>query len=185
MDYINEYKDLDVHLLKDLNEAFRLFAYTMIGFFVPFLLGHPQQLVGVLVNAALIVSALEAGSLKKCLPIALAPSLGVLSRGLIFGPFTPFLLYMIPFIWAGNLVLMVLVRSLKRQGGRNYWISLAAASLAKSGFLFSAALLLVSLAIVPPLFLTTMGMFQLWTALAGGGLAFALAKSRALSRLGF
>jgi len=158
------------------NQTIRVYLYFAIGFLVPFTIGHPQELVGVVVNATLIVAALQLDSYKEVIPLLFAPSLGVLARGLIFGPYTPFLAIMLPFIWIGNALLVVGIRELIANRNQNYWISLGASSLAKSGFLFGSAFALVSLSIVPAIFLMTMGATQLITALAGGCLAFGIVK---------
>ena len=144
---------------------------------MPFTIGHPQLLVGVVVNTMLVLTALEIKSYKAVLPLLFAPSIGVLARGLIFGPYTPFLAIMAPFIWAGNAVLVVMIRGLYQNRKTNYAITLGAASLAKAGFLFSVAFIFVSLSILPAMFLETMGVFQLATALAGGIIAYGLHKS--------
>ena len=75
-----------------------LAIYALACFAVPFLLGHPQWLVGSIVNAVLVLAALN---LKKTaiLPIILLPSLAVLAQGLIFGSFTFLLIYLIPAVW--------------------------------------------------------------------------------------
>lgn len=159
------------------HQTARLYMYLLVGFLVPFTIGHPQELVGVIVNATLVLGALEFTSYKRLLPLLFAPSIGVLARGLIFGPFTPFLAIMLPFIWVGNAVLVLLVRELYKKREKSYWITLGASSIAKSGFLFLSAFVLVSLSVVPALFLTTMGVMQLLTALAGGAVAFGVYKA--------
>jgi hypothetical protein len=106
-----------------------------------------------------------------------APSLGVLARGLIFGPFTPFLAIMLPFIWVSNALLVYGIRALHKKKEQNYWISLGASSLVKTGFLFSAAFVLVSISALPLVFLTAMGVTQLITALSGGILAYGAHRS--------
>ena len=173
--------NLNLHALKDANELIRIYAYTAVCFFVPFLLGHPQELVGVIVNAMLITTALQSSSLKRALPVIFAPSIAVLSRGLIFGPLTVYLIYMIPFIWVGNLLLVALVRRLRT---KNYWPSLLASAAVKSGFLFLSAFSLVSLALIPPIFLVSMGAIQIYTAVAGGMVAWGGLKLGILKRLG-
>jgi hypothetical protein len=152
------------------------YLYFFVGFLVPFMLGHPQLLVGVIVNMVLVLMALEMSSYKQIVPLLFAPSLGVLARGMIFGPYTPFLAIMAPFIWAGNAMLVFLVREFYRNRKANYGIALGVGSAVKTGFLFSAAFALVSLSVLPPLFLETMGVFQLATALAGGAIAFGVYK---------
>ncbi|MBU0627442.1 hypothetical protein KKG31_04880 [Patescibacteria group bacterium] len=71
----------------------------------------------------LVLSALN---LKKyaILPIILLPSLAVLARGLIFGPFTIFLLYMIPAIWLGNFLLVWGIKYFHLTKNWNRWLAL-------------------------------------------------------------
>ena len=71
-----------------------LLTFTIVSFLafaVPFSLGHPQLLVGTLVNACLFLSAIFLPK-KLIYPLIFFPSLGVLTRGIIFGSLTPFLL---------------------------------------------------------------------------------------------
>ena len=97
------------------------------------------------------------------------PSLAVLARGMIFGPFTIFLVFMIPLIWIGN---SLLVLSMKLDANKLIRLLLGAG--AKTIFIAATAFVLVKLGIIPDLFLTTMGMVQLYTAVAGGLLALGI-----------
>ena len=54
----------------------------------------------------------------------------------------------------------------------NNLISLGIGAAIKTLFLFSAAFILVNVNILPAIFLTAMGLMQLYTAIAGGLLAF-------------
>lgn len=87
-----------------------------LAFMIPFVIGHPQLLVGVLVNTFLVLSALNIG-MRKVGVLAALPSLGVLARGMLFGPFTFSLVFMLPFIWIGNIALIWVVKELV--AGRN------------------------------------------------------------------
>jgi hypothetical protein len=133
--------------------------------------------VGTVVNATLVLAALKFDSRKELLPLLFAPSLGVLARGLIFGPMTPFLLIMLPFIWVGNAILVWGISEIHKKKEKNYGIALGVSSIAKTIFLFSVAFILVSLAILPSPFLAAMGILQLQTAIMGGLLAFGLHKA--------
>jgi len=152
-------------------------AYSFVGFFLPFFLAHPQWLVGTVVNAVLIFSALNIRR-YSLLPVIIMPSLGVLSRGLIFGPFTIFLVYFIPFIWAGNALLVFLFKYLNINKKLNYFATLTISACAKAAFLFTAAFVLYKLGIIPVMFLTAMGLMQLITAISGGIIAFGAVKAR-------
>jgi len=171
MEYFNELINKQDYTLRYKTELFEITIYTIVSFFLPFFIGHPQIIVGVLVNALLIVSALNVKG-YKLLPVIIAPSLGALSRGILFGPFTIFLVYMIPFIWIGNSILIFVFKWLKLNKQVNYWITLIFGSLIKAAFLFFIAYVLVGMKILPILFLTTMGIFQFYTAILGGTIAF-------------
>jgi hypothetical protein len=162
----------DYHI-KNIQENAELLVYSMVCFFVPFLLGHPQLLVGTVVNASLILAALNLKSFKL-LPVIMIPSLGVLTKGLIFGPFTIFLVYMIPFIWIGNAILVYCFKKLNLGLRMNKWFVLFIGSGLKAGFLFGIAYLLVKMSVLPAVFLGAMGLLQVYTALLGGVLAFSV-----------
>jgi len=168
---------LDYRVLR-LGEKFEFAEFLFLGFLaflIPFLVGHPQILVGVLVNAFLVVASLNLDA-KKVMGLALLPSLGAIARGMLFGPFTFALVFMVPFIWMGNIVLVLAMKYLFGEKKVNYFLSLGAGALLKAGLLFSSAYLLLQFSLVPALFLEAMGIVQLLTALGGGIVAFALWK---------
>jgi len=162
-------------------------SVSILSFFVPFAFGHPQWLVGTIVNACLFLGAVFLPK-KYFLPLAVLPSLGVLARGLVFGPFTYFLVYFLPFIWLGNLILILVFRSvyefqLKRDPTssnlKNAFSKLLEVgsliglpALAKFLFLAIIANIYFKFSVVPALFVQTMGLNQLATALSGGLVAF-------------
>jgi len=174
---------LDSRVLR-LGEKFEFAEFLFLGllaFLIPFLVGHPQLLVGVLVNAFLVVASLNLDA-KKVMGLALLPSLGAIARGMLFGPFTFALVFMVPFIWAGNVLLILAMKYLFGEKKVNYFLSLGAGALLKAGLLFSSAYLLLQFGLVPALFLTAMGIMQLITAVGGGIVAYVLWKGGA--RLG-
>ena len=155
-----------------------LTAATYLGVFtIPFLLGFPQTLIGTLVNAFLVLSAVIIKDPKKVLPLVFLPSVGVLARGLVFGPFTFLIFYMLPFIWFSNAVLVWMTDRLYLKMGMNYLSSLLISSLVKSLALYLAAFGWVSLGLLPRVFLQTMGPIQFLTAILGGLLAYGVIKS--------
>ena len=141
-----------------------------LGFLIPFTFGHPQLLVGIIVNAFLIRSALTLPSYKT-IPVILAPAVGALARGLVLGPFTFFLVYMLPFIWAGNYILVYAFK-LKLKHNFNYALTLLMASALKAGFLYAAAFVLYSINLIPQALLPAMGSMQFATAILGGIAAY-------------
>jgi len=171
MEYLNKVINKQDYKLSYRTELLEIILYTSVSFFLPLMVGHPQIFVGVLVNALLITSALNVKG-YKLLPVIIAPALGALSRGILFGPFTIFLLYMIPFIWIGNAILVYTFKALNLNKKTNYWITLLIGSVVKAAFLFGIAFILVKFGVLPILFLTAMGVFQLYTAILGGIVAF-------------
>ena len=133
-----------------------------LAFSIPFLVAGPQLLTGTVVNTLLFLSASRA-SKKTAITTALLPSIGALLNGLVFGKFTPFLLYFLPFIWISNLILISIFQNNSRPV-----FGILSASIVKSLFLFIIAFVFFRLSVVPQIFLTAMGIFQLTTAVLGG-----------------
>ena len=173
--YINKILNKQLYGFSNKQQFIEMFIYSAVCFFLPLFIGHPQIVVGITVNALLIMSALNLPR-YKLLPIVILPSLGVLSRGLIFGPFTIYLVYMIPFIWLGNFILVYLFKSLYLDKKVNYLFTLLVSAGAKSLFLFLAAFVLFKLEIIPVIFLTAMGIIQFVTAFSAGFFAFGVSK---------
>ncbi len=174
MEYINK-QDYGLSFLQ---ENIELVIYSVVCFFVPFLMGHPQWLVGTIVNSSLVLAGLNLRN-YRILPVIILPSLGVLSRGLIFGPFTIFLVYMIPFIWIGNIILVWAFKYFNLGKKVNKWLTLGIGAAMKTAFLFATAFVLVKLGVLPVVFLTAMGLLQFYTVIAGGILALGVHKVKA------
>jgi len=169
--YMYRLPNLQDYALSHVYENVEMVVYSLVCFFTPFFIGHPQIFVGIVVNAALITAALNLKG-YRILPVIILPSLGALSRGILFGPLSKFLVYFIPFIWIGNAILVFSFKHFKLEKKYNYWLTLVAGVLLKSGFLFLSALALYKLGVVPVMFLTAMGIIQITTALGGGVAAF-------------
>ncbi len=144
------------------------FVIYGLAFAVPLFVAGPQLLTGTIVNYLLFIYALLFPK-KNFIPIAVLPSIAALSHGILFGSYTPFLLYFLPFIWLGNIVLIKIVMSLDKKVPLSF--ALLISSIAKVFVLFFAATFYFQLQIVPQIFLTAMGILQLYTALAGGIMA--------------
>ncbi|MDO8610718.1 MAG: hypothetical protein Q7R95_09300 [bacterium] len=143
----------------------------VLAFMIPFLISGPQLLTGTIVNCFLFLSATHV-SKKNIIMISLLPSIGALLNGVVFGVFTPFLFYFLPFIWISNLILVITFKKIQS----NVVVKIGLSSVLKFAFLFVAAQVYFSLHLVPKLFLTAMGIFQLITALLGGLLFIFLQK---------
>ncbi len=151
------------------------FSYGFLCFFMPFLLSHSSQqlLLGTIVNAAIVLAAVRL-KWKHVFPAVFLPSLGVVAAGALFGSLTPFVFYMLPFIWSGNALLAFAFKRFKEKG---FAVRSIAGAGAKALFLGSSALLLVTVSVLPAKLLFAMSAVQLFTALAGSILAFAVLRA--------
>jgi 4-hydroxybenzoate polyprenyltransferase len=175
-EYVDKLYNESLFSVSIIEENIQMIFYSLLAFFLPYFLGHPQWLVGIIVNAYLILGATYLKG-YKLLPAILLPSIGVMMAGLIFGSYTIFLLYLIPFIWIGNAIYAYAYKHLQFVK-MNKLFSIIGASGLKTAFLFLSALLLVTLGMIPALFLTAMGVLQLVTALAGGVVAIGIINGR-------
>lgn len=154
-------------------ENIELVIFSLAAFAIPLLFPHPQLLTGTLVNAFLIMAAMHFRG-WKVLPLVILPSAAALLNGVLFGPFTIFIVYMMPIIWIGNFILVYLFKKLHIAQNMNYWATLGISAIAKAALLFGAAFLFVNIGVLPAIFLTAMGILQLGTAIAGGIVAFGI-----------
>ena len=148
------------------HEFIQYLTVSLLLFFVPLLFGHPQLLVGTIVNALIIYIAINFKGMKL-FPSIFLPALGTLLRGILFGTFTPFLIYLLPFIWVGNSILLFSVRFFLYKKINKLIIFLLSGIL-KASFLYIITLILVNNYNFPNIFLTAMGILQLITAMLGG-----------------
>ncbi|GAB4219742.1 MAG: hypothetical protein Fur009_7290 [Candidatus Microgenomates bacterium] len=156
----NEFKTITLVYSK----SFILSFYILSTIIFTLLLNHQQIIVGTVVNSLLFFTALHIDK-KYHLPIAIFPSIVVVFQGLLFGKLTIFLIYFLPFIWIGNYILMLTVQKFSHYKVLRFFL----AAVLKFLFLFLIANFYVNFKIVPKIFLQTMGVFQLITALLGAG----------------
>lgn len=149
------------------------YLVVSVSFLIPFFISGPQILTGSVVNAFLFLSVYFFDR-KKTLPLLILPSIGAVGNGLLFGTFTPFLLYFLPLIWGGNYILVRVFEYMHKR--YTPFVSITASAFLKSSFLFIVASFYVGYRIVPAIFLQAMGLFQLITAMLGGILALAIYK---------
>lgn len=148
----------------------------VLAFAIPLFISGPQWFTGTVVNTLLFLVVSQKLEQKNWLSVAILPSLAAISHGLLFGKFTPFLLYFLPFIWIGNLLLMFSFNKLAKFFPIT--LSIIFSSVIKSFWLYLFALLFFQLKIVPSVFLTSMGIFQLFTAIFGGFIAIKLVNNK-------
>lgn len=136
-----------------------------LAFLIPFLISGPQLLTGTLVNCLLILG-IKFVDKKNYLIISILPSIATILNGLVFGKFTIFLVYFLPFIWLGNFVLIKSIIYLKEKLPLS--LSMVLSVVFKTIILYFTALVFLKFKLVPEIFLIAMGVFQLITGLLGG-----------------
>lgn len=161
-----------LHALRKLHvsQTTRTWGFVSILFCLPLLISGPQLLVWSIVNL-LLIAAVRKLWRSKSWPLAFIPSIAAVLHGVIFWPFTIFLVYMMPAIWLGNLALMYIIKNISRQ-----WLGILIWWIAKAWLLFLIAFILVQNNFLPTIFLKAMGIFQLATALIGGYGVFGITK---------
>lgn len=161
-----------LHAVRKLHvsQTTRTLGFVSVLFFLPLLLSGPQLLVWSIVNL-LLIWAVRKLSRSKARRLAFVPSIAAVLHGVIFWPFTIFLVYMMPAIWLGNLALMYIVSRVSQK-----WLGILTGWIIKACLLFLIAFVLVQNSFLPTVFLKAMGIFQLATALIGGYVAFGIAK---------
>ena len=152
-------------------EAKLMALYGLVLFLVPFLSAN-QLIVGTIVNALLIKSAISVKS-KNVYLLSIVPSIAAFSAGFLFGSLTHQVILMLPFIWAGNALLMVITRKFFVNGKKEFFYSNLLAGTIKTAALFLPAIALFTLGLAPTIVLTAFGIMQFATAQAGGAVAIA------------
>jgi len=145
-----------------LSENIQLIGISVIAFAVPFFFKQPQIVIGSIINFLLIM-AVSKYEIKKILPILFLPSIASLLSGVLFGTFTLYLVYLIPFIVLSNLIYILSFKYIHIK-----YLNTFLGALLKACFLFSCAYILFDSIHIPEIFLTTMGIVQFYTALIGG-----------------
>lgn len=174
---MKKYRDIfavldEVHYdFKEEYENIELFVYSLLAFAIPFIFSQPQILTGTIVNAFLVLAAFRLRG-WKVLPLVFLPSLAAVLNNVVFGPFTFFLIYLLPAIWIGNFTLIFLFKELHLKRNMNYPVTAFFAAILKSAIIFSFAYLLFNFSIIPATLLTAMGIMQFITALLGSLVAF-------------
>ncbi|MHC1716788.1 MAG: hypothetical protein AB9915_02825 [Candidatus Dojkabacteria bacterium] len=152
------------------NKYLQLSLLYILAFSIPFLLKGPQLLVGSLINFLLILS-ISQFKFKEIFLVFFLPSIAVYTYGVLFRGATNFLLYLIPCISISNAIYAYSYKNLKF-GDFNIIFS----SILKTLFLFTCTYILFKSSLLPQIFLTSMGLIQLVTAITGGIVAHSLVR---------
>lgn len=135
-----------------------------------------QLIIGSIVNASLIVTAMNLKGWAKILGVVTMPSISTILGGYVFKTASVFMVYMIPAIWIGNFALVYIYKKVLVQKNKNYFLAGIIGIVVKVAIIFGAFNILKLMGIFPPKLITNlqtaMGMTQAITATVGMILAF-------------
>lgn len=141
---------------------------------------NSQLIVGTIVNAALVVSAINLKGWAKILGVVTMPSISTILSGYVFGTASVYMVYMIPAIWLGNFVLIYSYKLLMLGKNKHYFLAGIVGIIAKVTIIFALFNLINLFGIIPEKFIdnlrNAMGMTQFITATLGVIAAFVIYK---------
>jgi len=184
-----ELKEKTTFLTKNINTNLEIIIYLSIGFLVPTIIGNSQLLVGIIINGILAIGAMRNITKTKMIAMSMAPSLGAITNGLLFGNLTNILIYFLPTIWISNMIYMKIIKEnkeiksfnfttfIKRTKQQKLIKNMLKASVIKATILFTTAIILFLMNLIPKQILIAMSVMQLITATIGGGLAIGIKET--------
>ena len=141
---------------------------------------NSQLIVGTIVNAALVTSAINLKGWGKILGIVTMPSISTILSGYVFGTASVYMVYMIPAIWLGNFALIYSYKFLMLGKNKHYFLAGVIGIIVKVAIIFGLFNLINVFGVFPEKLVTTlstaMGTTQLITATLGVIVAFIIYK---------
>lgn len=141
---------------------------------------NSQLIVGTIVNAALVVSAINLKGWAKILGVVTMPSISTILSGYVFGTASVYMVYMIPAIWIGNFALIYSYKFLMLGKNKHYFLAGIVGIIVKVAIIFALFNLINLFGLFPEKLVenlrNAMGMTQLITATLGVIAAFVIYK---------
>lgn len=141
---------------------------------------NSQLIVGTIVNAALVVSAINLKGWVKILGVVTMPSISTILSGYVFGTASVYMVYMIPAIWIGNFALIYSYKFLMLGKNKHYFLAGIVGIIVKVAIIFALFNLINLFGVFPEKLVenlrNAMGMTQLITATLGVIAAFVIYK---------
>lgn len=141
---------------------------------------NSQLIVGTIVNAALVVSAINLKGWAKILGVVTMPSISTILSGYVSGTASVYMVYMIPAIWIGNFALIYSYKFLMLGKNKHYFLAGIVGIIVKVAIIFALFNLINLFGIFPEKFVdnlrNAMGMTQFITATLGVIAAFVIYK---------
>ena len=141
---------------------------------------YTQLIIGTIVNASLIITAIYTKGTFKTLSIATLPSISTILGGILFSNITLYSKTMIPAIWIGNFSFIFIYKFLFVNKKVNYLLSAAAAIICKVLIIYLGFITMTNIINVPDMVKqtlnTSMGITQLLTATFGSILVYFITR---------
>ena len=141
---------------------------------------NSQLIVGTIVNAALVVSAINLKGWAKILGVVTMPSISTILSGYVFGTASEYMVYMIPAIWIGNFALIYSYKFLMLGKNKHYFLAGIVGIIVKVAIIFALFNLINLFGVFPEKLVenlrNAMGMTQLITATLDVIAAFVIYK---------
>ena len=141
---------------------------------------NSQLIVGTIVNAALVVSAINLKGWAKILGVVTMPSISTILSGYVFGTASVYMVYVIPAIWIGNFALIYSYKFLMLGKNKHYFLAGIVGIIVKVAIIFALFNLINLFGVFPEKLVenlrNAMGMTQLITATLGIIVAFVIYK---------
>lgn len=141
---------------------------------------NSQLIIGTIVNATLVVSAINLKGWAKILGIVTMPSISTILSGYVFGIASVYMVYMIPAIWIGNFALIYSYKFLMLGKNKHYFLAGIVGIIVKVAIIFALFNLINLFGVFPEKFVdnlrNAMGMTQFITATLGVIAAFVIYK---------
>lgn len=139
---------------------------------------NSQFIIGSIVNATLIMCALNLNGWAKIAGVITMPSISAILGGYVFHTASPYMVWMIPAIWVGNFVLVYAYKFIMLAKGKNYFLAGIIGILAKVAVIAAGFMLLKAFGVFPEKLIANlqvaMTSTQLITATIGAGISFTI-----------
>ncbi len=141
---------------------------------------NSQLVVGTIVNAALVTSAINLKGWAKILGVVTMPSISTILSGYVFGTASVYMVYMIPAIWLGNFALIYSYKLLMLGKNKHYFLAGVVGIVVKVAIIFALFNIINLFGVFPEKLIenlrNAMGLTQLITATLGVLVAFVIYK---------
>lgn len=156
-------------------EILQFIAIFLCAFILPLTVTKSQVVVGTIVNAALVLTALNVKGPIKNISVVMLPSIVTILSGYVFKSASPLMVYMIPGIWLGNFALVYTFKKMLVNKKLNYFVTGIVGIVLKVAIIFGAFSILNAFNVFPAKMVDTlraaMSYKQLITATLGVTLA--------------